>query len=80
MLIGSKSISEMTDSELLAAIEELQSNREALRSENIRKSREAEAKGAPQPRVRSAPRESTQSEAKQNSAAWLAFLKSDDKC
>ena len=40
MLLGNKSILEMSDEEMLAAIEELRSNREALRSEAIKRHRE----------------------------------------
>ncbi len=35
MLIGSKQLSEMSEAELIAAIDELQHNREALRAEAI---------------------------------------------
>ena len=75
MLIGSKSLSDMSDAELLEAIEELQSNREALRADAIKKHADAKAKGAPAPRIASAPREPKEAS---NNAKWLEFLKGDD--
>lgn len=55
MILGSKPISEMSKDELHAAIEELRSNREALRSEAVKKKQAREA-GEIVPKEPKAPR------------------------
>lgn len=56
MLLGSKPVGDMSEAELLDAIAELRSNREALRTEAIARKAERDAKGVPEPKAPKAPR------------------------
>jgi len=51
MLLGSKPLSEMSNDEMLAAIEELRSKREALRAEAIAKKKRETETGVKEPKT-----------------------------
>jgi hypothetical protein len=73
MILGSKPIAEMSEGEMLSAIEELRGSREALRNEAIKKKKEMEAKGitADIPKTRRAPKVDPLA------SDMLAFLRGD---
>lgn len=70
MLLGSKPFDDMSPEEMLAAIEELRSHREALRQENIKK--KAEGK-----KIEKAPREKKEKEIDPALAEALKLLMGD---
>ena len=74
MILGSKPLSEMTEEEMIAAFEELRSNREALRNEAIKQKKERDAAGVAEPKVR---KEKKVKEVDPFEADMLAFLKGE---
>jgi len=74
MILGSKPLSDMTEEEMIAAMEELRGNREALRNEAIKQKKERDASGIAEPRVK---REKKVKEVDPFEADMLAFLKGE---
>jgi len=74
MILGSKPLSDMTEEEMIAAMEELRGNREALRNEAIKQKKERDASGIAEPKVR---REKKTKEVDPFEADMLAFLKGE---
>ena len=74
MILGSKPLSEMTEEEMIAAMEELRGNREALRNEAIKQKKERDASGIAEPKVR---KEKKAKEVDPFEANMLAFLKGE---
>lgn len=80
MILGSKPLAEMSEEEMLAAIAELQSEREALRAEAIAKKAERasrEARGEIVPREAGRAKRTT-SDKDKLAAEMLKFLQGDD--
>jgi predicted Holliday junction resolvase-like endonuclease len=79
MKIGDKPISEMTESEMLEAIALLQAEREALRSDAIRRSKEIAAGNVTkEPKAPRTPKVKQPSEKDQLAAEALKMLMGDD--
>jgi len=75
MLLGSKPLADMTEEEMIAAMEELRSSREALRNEAIKQKKERDAAGIlTEPKVK---REKKVKEVDPFEADMLAFLKGE---
>jgi hypothetical protein len=70
LILGSKPLADMSESEMYAAIEELRSNREALRAEAIAR----HAKGE---KIKKEPRAPREQKIDPFAADMLAFLKGD---
>lgn len=63
MKIGDKPISEMSKEEMIEAIENLQSNREALRQEAVKRVEAGKEAKAPGPRAKRVPKADPEAEA-----------------
>ena len=74
MILGSKPLADMTEEEMIAAMEELRSSREALRNEAIKQKKERDASGIGEPKVR---KEKKVKEVDPFEADMLAFLKGE---